>query len=61
MKTEESHADFMRRMRASSEESNRKYGGPPPPLTEDELDASATELHNFLRRGQPAKSAAEDE
>lgn len=31
----------------------KKNGGPPPPLTEEELDASETETHNFLRRGAP--------
>ncbi len=50
---DKTHAEFMARLRKFLEEMDRKYGGPPPPLTEDELDDSETEIHNFLRRGPP--------
>lgn len=53
MTDDERHAEIFRKNRELIEECNRKYGGPPPPLTENELDRSETEIHNFLRRGPP--------
>jgi hypothetical protein len=62
MKTEETLAEILAQNKRFLEKTDRKYGGPPPPLTEEELDASETEIHNHIRRrGQPAKSTEEIE
>lgn len=52
--------EILAEVRAAIEEGRARYGCPPP-LTEEELDRSETEIHNWLRRRRRQNEGDYDE